>query len=197
MRNRGARFELLRMRPNDHIGWVFSGPDEADALEKGYSGIRVAADNTPLVTEPERLEAWIRWEIIADRFMSENRVTGLCAFNRERVDVDTLRHLSTLHPLSSAECPTPQFLLFSEEGALYIEGEVDSLAIEQVLLALQNLPPKTNVVVDLTKTALITKAAMRTLHQLLVSGIGISLRGASEAARNIGAIVGMPIQCFS
>jgi hypothetical protein len=80
----------------------------ADALAAGYSGIRVAADNTPLVTDEDRLAAWIRWEVVADHFMSENQVTGLCAFDREKVDVDRLRHLATLHPLSSAASPVPQ-----------------------------------------------------------------------------------------
>jgi len=72
----------------------------SEALRMGYSGIRVAADNTPLVTDPERLAAWIQWEHVADRFMSENPVTGLCAFDREKVDIGRLRHLATLHPPS-------------------------------------------------------------------------------------------------
>jgi MEDS: MEthanogen/methylotroph, DcmR Sensory domain len=45
----------------------------ASALAEGYRGIRVAADNTPMVTDGRRMEAWVRWEITADRFMSENR----------------------------------------------------------------------------------------------------------------------------
>ena len=31
-RNSGIRFEFLRMRPHDHMGWVFSGPSEFAAL---------------------------------------------------------------------------------------------------------------------------------------------------------------------
>lgn len=75
MRNYGTRFECLQMRPHDHIGWTFAAPAGfvdaptqratfadalADAAVEGDSGIRVAADNTPLVT-------------------------GLCAFDGERV----------------------------------------------------------------------------------------------------------------
>ena len=111
----------------------------ADALAAGYSGIRVAADNTPLVTDEARLAAWIRWEIVADRFMSENQVTGLCAFDQEKVNVDQLRHLATLRPLSSAASPVPQFRLFADSGELHIEGEIDSFAVSQVWLALKTL----------------------------------------------------------
>jgi hypothetical protein len=71
---------------------VFAGA-LADALAAGFSGIRVAADNSPLVLDETRLEAWIRWEHVADRFMADNPVTGLCAFDGQRVDVNRLRHL--------------------------------------------------------------------------------------------------------
>lgn len=267
MRQRGSRFELLRMRPHDHIGWVFSGsgqfaslatpfltegasrgellmyvsddPELGDlkriagslapgalqvttvadvyghdgivdaeaqravfagaletALADGYSGIRVAADNTPLVRDPRRLEAWIRWELVADRFMSENAVTGLCAFDRQRVDVDTLRHLATLHPLASAEEPRPQFLLFSDGDMLCLEGEVDSFAIEQLLLALEQLPPKTGVVADLSETALVTKKVMSALNQLVEARIRVLVRGATERTRMLGRAIGLPRACF-
>jgi hypothetical protein len=32
MRHHGTRFELVGMQPHDHIGWVFSGPDQFAAL---------------------------------------------------------------------------------------------------------------------------------------------------------------------
>lgn len=268
MRNRGGCVELLRVRPHDHIGWVFSGtesfaalakgfliegaergeqlmyvvedPDSeplqdlgplldlgslqirsiadvygkdgmvdaavqratfaaalADALSHGYRGIRVAADNSPLVTDPKRLEAWIRWEMVADRFMSENAVTGLCAFDRERVNVNALRHLATLHPLSSADEPAPQFLLFSEDGHLRLEGEVDGFAVEHVRLALKQLPAKTDVVVDLSKTSFVTKGTMLMVCELVDDGIGVLVRGASAGTRQLGETVGLPARCFA
>lgn len=268
MRNRGACFELLRMRPHDHIGWVFSGADEfaalarpfltegaergerlmyvaeepdaaaldglgslvdsgtlqvtsiaevygeagmvdaaaqratfaaalADALDQGYTGIRVAADNSPLVADPRRLQAWIQWEMVADRFMSEHAVTGLCAFDRRRVDVDTLRHLATLHPLSPAAEPSPQFMLFSDDGALRLEGEVNPFAVEHVMLALKHLPAKTNVVVDLSKAAFVMKGTMVLLRDLADGGTPVSIRGASDGTRQLGEFLGMPEECFS
>lgn len=268
MRNRGSRFELVRMRPHDHIGWVFSGREEfaalarpfltegaergerlmyvaedpgsaplddlgplvdsgtlqvssiaevygeagmvdaaaqratfaaalADALVQGYRGIRVAADNSPLVADARRLQAWIQWEMVADRFMSEHQVTGLCAFDRDRVDVDTLRHLATLHPLSPANAPAPQFLLFSDDGALRLEGEVNPFAIEHVLLALKHLPAKTNVIVDLSRTSFVLKGTMVLLRDLAESGAPMTIHGASDGTRQLGEYLGMPEDCFS
>jgi MEDS: MEthanogen/methylotroph, DcmR Sensory domain len=245
MRNRGGRFECLRMRPHDHIGWTFAGPAEfadlarpflaegaalgeklmyvaadpdpaavaglasrdalqvasiaevygssgivdalsqqatfsivlAHALEEGYTGIRVAADNTSLVTDEARLAAWIEWEIVADRFMSENPVTGLCAFDREKADVDRLRHLASLHPLSPATHPVPQFRLFADSGDLWIEGEIDSLAISQLQLALKMLPPQTGVQIDMAAVTLRGRKALADLGYLADAGVPVTIRG--------------------
>lgn len=164
----------------------------ATAISEGYTGIRVAADNTPLVSDPERLAAWIRWEIVADRFMSENQVTGLCAFDRRRIDVDGLRHLATLHPLSTSETAIPQFRLFADNGSLWVEGEVDSFALEHVWMALEILPAKTDLVVDLAGTALVTRGVMSSLRQLCADGVAVTIRGATESVRQLGQLVGMP-----
>ena len=158
----------------------------ADARAEGFSGIRVAADNTPLVTDEVRLAAWIRWEIAADRFMSENPVTGLCAFDQEQVDVDRLRHLATLHPLSSAASPVPQFRLFADSGQLCVEGEIDSLAVSQLRLALDALPPKTGVLIDLA-TATLRSNAVADLGRLCDTGVPVTIRGDQGALGKLKA----------
>lgn len=258
MRDHGTRFECLRLRPHDHMGWVFAGsggfaalagpflaegaalgerlmyvaadpgpaavtglaevagphalqvasiaevygasgvvdaPSQratfagvlADALADGYSGIRVAADNTPLVSDEDRLAAWIQWEVVADHFMSENHVTGLCAFDREKVDVDRLRHLVTLHPLSSAASPVPQCRLFADSGQLCVEGELDSFAISQLWMALDALPPKTAVLVDLATATLRGRAVLAGLGQLHDAGVPVTIRGDQAALGELRA----------
>ena len=252
MRNHGTRFECLRMRPTDHIGWTFAGTAEfaalarpflaegaaqgerlmyvtedpnpaavagladiadpdvlqvasvgevygasgivdpasqratfatalAEALAEGYRGIRVAADNTPLVTSEARRKAWIRWEVVADRFMSENPVTGLCAFDRDKVDVNGLRHLATLHPLSAVDCPVPQFRMFADAGDLRVEGEIDSFAVSQLRLALGILPPRTGVLIDLAAATLRGRKALDGLGYLCENGVAVTIRGEPAA----------------
>jgi len=245
MRSRGTRVELVWMRPHDHIGWAFAGPEEfadvagdflreglelgerlifvaADRAEAayarlldsfapgelevasiagvygasgvvdaraqratfaatlrqaradGYSGIRVAADNTTLVQTPERLKAWMHWELVADAFMAENEVTGLCGFDRTAVNVDTLRHLVTLHPVSSAAAPVPQYRLFVDTAGLCLEGDIDDIAIGHLHRALGILPKGTPAVVDLTR-ARPRDALVRTeLRQLADAGVVLS-----------------------
>ena len=74
-----------------------------EALAEGYTGIRVAADNSSLVDTPERLQAWLAWEEVADHFMAENPVTGLCAFDRARVGSTTLSDVMGTHHVSMSD----------------------------------------------------------------------------------------------
>jgi len=255
MRHEGTCYELVGMRPHDHIGWVFDGPgdfeelarrylaegmarrellmfvaedpdpevvgDLADfgregsvqvasiaevygdsgivdpegqratfasvleqALADGYSGIRVAADNTPLVVDPVRLDAWRNWECVADRFMSENAVTGLCAFDRHQVDVDQLRHLATLHPLVSATTPAPQFRLFVDDEALWVDGLLDTFAISEVHRALQALGPKTPLVIELNRVTFMSERVFAELASLSERSIEVTLQGSAESLRS-------------
>ena len=263
-RDRGIRFEFLRMRPHDHMCWVFTGAREfaalavpflsegaalgerlmyvaenpdpadmmplaasvdghalqitsiaevygaggivdpiaqratyaaalADALAQGYTGLRVAAENTSMVSDDERLRAWIRWEIIADRFIAENPVTGLCAFDKEKVDTGRLRHLASLHPLSSASSPVPQLRLISEAGVLCIEGQVDSFAVTQLWLALENLPAKTQVLVDLATARLMSRGVLAGLGQLCDVGVHVTIRGQPAAIGELRRSLARPI----
>lgn len=252
MRRHGVRFECLRMRPHDHIGWVFQGAagfEElacpflaegaargeklmyvtesprpataarlrdrygsrviriariaevygesglvdpvvqratfaaalADALAAGFSGIRIAADNTPLVTDDARLQAWVRWEHVADRFMASNPVTGLCAFDGKRVEVDRLRHLATLHPLSATTDPAPQFRMYSDGASLCLEGHIDSFAVAQLPIALDALPRDTRVLIDLSAATLMSRATLTGLRRLAARGVRVTVRGERAA----------------
>jgi hypothetical protein len=75
----------------------------AEALSEGYTGIRVAADNSSLIDAPERLHAWLAWEEVADRFMAENPVTGLCAFDRTRIAPASLSAAMGTHRVSMSD----------------------------------------------------------------------------------------------
>lgn len=68
-----------------------------EALREGFTGIRAVADNTSLTAGQDRLAAWILWEREADRFISENPFTGLCAFDRTRIDPTSMQALTGVH----------------------------------------------------------------------------------------------------
>lgn len=156
-----------------------------EALAAGYRGIRVAADNSPLVRTPERLAAWIRWESVADHFMSENPVTGLCAFDGDRVDVHVLRHLATLHPLVSASSPAPQYQLFADDEKLWVEGVVDTFTVDRIWHTVEVLPAKTALVVDLEKVTLFSNKVVAALAGLARSGVDVVVQGPATVVREV------------
>ncbi len=152
------------------------------ALAEGYAGIRVAADNTPLIASEDRFAAWVRWELTADQFMAANPVTGLCVFDRHQADVGRLRHLATLHPLSPAGSPRPQYRLLAGDGYLRVVGQIDSFAVQQVRLALAVLPPGTGVLVDVPAAGLAGRTVTAALRQLREAGVAVTVRATNDDA---------------
>ncbi len=49
----------------------------ADALAAGYTGLRVAADNSSLVSDETQMKAWTEWEVVADHTIAAEPFTGL------------------------------------------------------------------------------------------------------------------------
>lgn len=158
-----------------------------DAVNAGYTGLRVAADTTPMVTGDADMSIWYQWEMIVDRFISENPASALCAFNGDEVDVNRLRHLATMHPLSSASGPVPRFRLFAEQGCLRAEGTIDSFAVSQIPLALEALPPGTPVLIDLARSRL-TSASIGDLRELRDAGITVTTADDPQGALKSGSV---------
>jgi hypothetical protein len=152
-----------------------------DALAAGFSGLRVAADATPLVANEERLAALLRWEVVADRMLSDYQITAMCSYDQDEVDAGTLRRIAALHPLSSASGPQPQFRLFSSAGDLCAEGQLGPLAVMQLWRAIEDLPRGTGVQVDLSTATLTSHAVLTGLGQLCRTGVRVTIRGESAA----------------
>jgi hypothetical protein len=153
----------------------------ADAKAAGYTGVRVAADNSSLIVDEKRMKAWIQWEIVADHAAAGHDFTALCAFSKDKVREDMLRQIAAVHPLSSASGPIPQFRLFSDGQAMHVEGRVDAHAITQLWLALETLPERASVVLDLATARLMGPGVLAGLTQLCDCGIGVTIRGKDDA----------------
>src|SRR5215471_3633712 len=95
------------------------------ALVDGYAGLRVAAEATALASEPDTWDAHVRWESIADRFISERPLSALCGYQREGLPDQVLADLAAVHPATNGGPPAYPFHLFTDSGALVLSGEVD------------------------------------------------------------------------
>jgi hypothetical protein len=151
---------------------------ELDAARAaGYTGLRVAADASSLVRDDKQMKTWIQWEITADHTIASEQFTALCGFNKEKVGSTQLHQIASVHPLSSASGPVPQYRIFSDGQAIHVDGQVDSYAITQLWLALETLPVRADVVVDLATTRLMGPGVLAGLTQLCDCGIGVTIRG--------------------
>lgn len=114
---------------------IYLGATEA-AQAEGYTGLRVAAQVTDLVTAPQTWEAHLRWESAADRLLSPKSLAALCGYRREALPPQLLADLAAVHPAANAAAESAPFHLFGEGGELALSGEVDLFsrdALERVL----------------------------------------------------------------
>jgi hypothetical protein len=96
-----------------------------DALDAGFTGLRVVADVTPLVRTAQQREAFCRYEHLIDRFMAAHRLSGMCAFRRGEVGDDELAELACLHPTANHPVPFRLHGCRPELGRATLTGELD------------------------------------------------------------------------
>lgn len=114
---------------------VYSAATEA-ALADGYTGLRVAAQVTDLVSEPETWEAHVHWESTADRVFSPTGLSALCGYQRDSLPPQLLADLAAVHPATNDAAGEVPFHLFGEDGTLVLSGEIDSFSSEALDRAL-------------------------------------------------------------
>jgi ABC-type transporter Mla MlaB component len=102
----------------------------------GFSGLRVAADTTPLVRTPPQLDAFARYECVVDRCIASQPLSGMCAYDRRELGEDVIAQLACLHPNINGD--TTQFRLHaSDHAAASLNGELDMATVELLSLALR------------------------------------------------------------
>jgi anti-anti-sigma regulatory factor len=150
------------------------------ALAEGYTGLRVLAEITELVAEPDRHTDYARWEHLADHYVAAGHpVTVLCAINGRHVDHTDVTDIATLHPLVCGPDGLAEFRLFFDGDRLALAGTVDTYGSSRLrrLLAVSHLrEPK--VTLDISQVEFIDA---RVLHALFHWGSQV----ASQAGRVI------------
>lgn len=100
------------------------------AFADGYTGLRVAAQATDLVAEPETWDAHVHWESVADRILSRRSLSALCGYERAALPAQLLADLAAIHPAANGCAGSAPFHLFGEDGDLALTGEVDLFSSE-------------------------------------------------------------------
>ncbi|HEX2038458.1 MAG TPA: MEDS domain-containing protein [Acidimicrobiales bacterium] len=161
----------------------------ASALEDGYTGLRVAADATALVTDEEARRRFVAYEASVDRLMAERPMTAMCAYHAPILG-PAVGDLLAVHPLRHGGGDVdPGFHSFYDDGVLRVAGEIDVSnravfdAVTTSLEAGSDAEPK----IDLRETTFIDLRSLAHLStvaaRLETSGRTLRVTGAPEVVR--------------
>ncbi len=181
--------------PNAQLA-VYSAVTDA-ALAAGYTGVRVAAQATSLVREPETWDAHLRWESMADRFMSVRPMSAMCGYERDLVSEQLYAELSAVHPASNAPSRIVPFRLFAENGDMVLSGDVDFLSVNALDRALETACDGTEpAVLDLRELGFIDPNGLGVLARhtrRLAAASGCTVRNAPAVVERLCQILGVEL----
>ncbi|MEU4746903.1 MEDS domain-containing protein, partial [Actinosynnema sp. NPDC023658] len=129
------------------------------ALAAGFTGLRVAADATPLVRTPAQLDAFARYEHLVDRYLATHPMEAMCAYDRTRLGDDVVAQIACLHPRSAEDAAPFHLHAHAPAGtSAVLDGELDLESHDLWPLALEraDLPAgEDGIVIDATGLAFI------------------------------------------
>jgi anti-anti-sigma factor len=164
-----------------------------DAIAAGYTGVRVVAEVTGLLTDPSSCDQQVRWEMVGDRYMATSRpLAALCGYDRRVIGDAAAAVLTCVHPVRHDE--SVPFALFADDGALCLTGEVDAFEAPLLTRALAAVPPDSSLVLDVSDLRFIDVAGTAVLARHAVgqaaNGLDVSLRGARPLLRRMWDMLG-------
>lgn len=171
--------------PDTALGLRAATLDEA--LESGYSGVRIVADPTLLNASPTQRDSFARLEFLIDQRMADQPITALCAYDISRLDGEAAE-LICLHPLVGPESPT--FRLCAAEGADFaLQGEIDPASADTFTTTLRRIWPVAGgdgVVIDVDAVDFISHRELLTLdHYARRDGRRVTMRGSSPVVSRL------------
>ncbi|GGS36825.1 MEDS domain-containing protein [Actinokineospora fastidiosa] len=164
-----------------------------EAVADGFTGFRVAADATALVRAPDQLAAFLRYEHLIDRYMSENPMSAMCGYDRSELGDPAVAQLACLHPQTNVRLAGFR-LHAASDRTVALAGELDMTnrslldsALDRVDLAADG----GEMVVDAPELAFIDHACLLRLAGYAERrGVALVLRtdwpGASRMAQVLG-----------
>jgi len=120
------------------------------ALSDGFTGLRVAAEVTPLVLDAGLWRDHTRWEAIADRYIAKNPMAALCCYDRRALPDEIIADLACVHRTCNVPAQIAPFHLFAGRDGLSLAGEVDAFSVDHLRRMLRlATPPRGNLILEL------------------------------------------------
>ncbi|SFK51304.1 MEDS domain-containing protein [Geodermatophilus ruber] len=150
------------------------------ALADGFRGLRMSADVTGLVRTPEQQDAFARYEFMADQYIADHPLSGLCGYSVD-LGEDTAADFAALHAPGPSQ-DTDVRVFGCADGALGLAGEFDLATVPVLDRLLTRLRPGADagaLVVDMAAVDFLD-------HRLLIAlddyartrAVALSLRSA-------------------
>jgi ABC-type transporter Mla MlaB component len=166
---------------------------------EGCAGLRVAADVTRLIGDPDRRAARLRWEHLSDRYAAAHPFAAMC-LDDARVDTDA-DALSCLHPLRRDTPRPPSFTLFAGGPAVRLVGEVDAMAARTLAEVLEAARHDGDESLDLSGLTFADGRAATVHHdtvaQRAVAGSPLRLTGAARQVRRVSELCALDTELLA
>ena len=151
-----------------------------EARQRGRTGLRVAADVTPLARPgPDARRQLHVYEQLADAMMGSVAMTALCLYDSS-LGAEVLGPVALLHPDQHSGEQEPLAHLSGRSPSLSLHGEVDLTQADGLLRALVDVAGGTpgEVVLDLSDLRFLDVAGARALARAtdVLRGTGVQLR---------------------
>ena len=169
-----------------------------EALDHGYTGLRVVADNTMLASGRDwEYERWIAWEELTDHFQATAPVTGFCYFHQPAIDKDRHVILSAVHPVRSFTALEPPFTFTATDLARTVTGSLDSFSAPYFRQVIAAAPADDPLVVDLGGTEFVDHRAVLILAEAATVSRPVVIHGAPSMLKHLVVVLGIDTQHLS
>jgi anti-anti-sigma factor len=141
------------------------------AVDDGFRGIRVAAENAVVLHHPQIEDSWFDYELQVDALVAAEPIVGLCCFDRRQCDQPTLALLDAVHLLQhdpSASAPQSPFHVHTADAdVLVLTGDIDAFGAEALSRLLRSAADRRERLrLDLRGLHFLDAAGMRTLEDV-------------------------------
>jgi hypothetical protein len=163
------------------------------AVDDGFTGLRVAAEVTALAADPATRPALVRWERLTDDLAAHGPgFTAMCAY---RADLcrEALSEVASVHPLVRAPEGVPPFQVFHDEDRVVLTGSVDTCTAGRLAHVLAESPgARPATVLDVGLLVFIDVAGCRVLASWAAELPGpVEVTGASGLLRRMWRLLAL------
>jgi hypothetical protein len=180
--------------PEDQLSYYDTATRRA--IDAGYRGLRVIAEVSTLAADPVTRSELVRWEHVADGYISSGAgFTAMCAYDG-RLPREALADVATVHPLVHDAGDAPGFRIFFDDDRIVLAGSVDSFTADRLSRVLAASPlGARGAVLDLQLTEFLDVAACRALarwaRSLHERGLALEIRSAAPLLQRMWQLLAL------